>query len=157
MCPRRGCLRILVIYYTQAMCRNISSPNEMIIKSAQLRLGDFIQPKNCKILKSGGNIFCVLKGSFTIFLFSVRSHILVSNGVWYWWFCPEGPKNAQNSRFLGFYFVPAGDLDSQRQGTLTGAASRGPLRCESRSHVALRVKVPWGQNKNPKILSFGHF
>ena len=60
MCPRRGCLRILVIYYTQAMCRNISSLNEMITKSAQLRLGDFIQPKNCKILKSGGDIFCVL-------------------------------------------------------------------------------------------------
>ena len=25
-----------------------------------------------------------LKGSFTIFLFLVRSHILNSNGVWYW-------------------------------------------------------------------------
>ena len=88
-----------------------------------------------------------LKGSFTIFLFLVRSHILNSNEVWYWWFCPEGPKNASNSRFLGFYFVPrdldsqrhmgprlaaqgtltssAGDLDSQRQGTLTSSA-KGP-------------------------------
>ena len=51
-----------------------------------------------------------------------------------------------------------------------GAASRGPLallvevpwRCESRS-PALLVEVPccaasrgpWGQNKNPKMLSFG--
>ena len=25
-----------------------------------------------------------LKGSFTIFLFLVRSHILNRNGVWYW-------------------------------------------------------------------------
>ena len=54
-----------------------------------------------------------LKGSFTIFLFLVRSHILNSNGVWYWWFCPEGPINAQNSIFLGFNFVPR-DLDSRR-------------------------------------------
>ena len=37
-----------------------------------------------------------LKGSFTIFLFSVRSHILNSNGMWYSWFCPEGPINASN-------------------------------------------------------------
>ena len=27
---------------------------------------------------------CLLKGLFTFFLFSVRSHILNSNGVWYW-------------------------------------------------------------------------
>ena len=39
----------------------------------------------------------ILKGSFTIFLFSVRSHILNRNGVWYTWFCPEGPINASNS------------------------------------------------------------
>ena len=70
-----------------------------------------------------------LKGSFTIFLFSVRSNILNSNGVWYSWFCPEGPINASNSKFLFFYFVPR-DLDSQRhmgawlaaQGTLTRSA-----------------------------------
>ena len=105
-----------------------------------------------------------LKGSFTIFLFLVRSHILNSNGMWYSWFCPEGSINGQNSTFLGFHFVPrdldsrrnkgpgltaqgtwtrgAGDLDSRRHGTLTqinGAASRGP----------------WGQNENPKMLSFG--
>ena len=109
-----------------------------------------------------------LKGSFTIFLFSVRSNILNSNGVWYSWFCPEGPINASNSKFLFFYFVPR-DLDSQRhmgprlaaQGTLTrsagdldsrrhrfelrshGAASRGPLRRELRS-PAPRVEVPYG-------------
>ena len=80
-----------------------------------------------------------LKGLFTIFLFSVRTHILNSNGVWYSWFWSEGPKNALNPKFLGFYFVPrdldsrrhmgprlaaprtstsgAGDLDSRRQGT----------------------------------------
>ena len=89
-----------------------------------------------------------LKGSFTIFLFSVRSHILNSNGVWYWWFCPEGPKNAQNSRFLGFYFVPrgpwlaaphgtstrgAGDLDSQRRGPRLAAPRDLNWRRESRS------------------------
>ena len=28
------------------------------IKSPRLRLGDFIQPKNCEISNSGGNIFC---------------------------------------------------------------------------------------------------
>ena len=44
----------------------------------------------------------------------------------------------------------AGDLDSQRQGTLTGAASQGPLRCESRSHVALRVEVPGDKIKTQK-------
>ena len=62
---------------------------------------------------SQGTLLMALKGSFTIFLFLVRSHILNSNEVWYWWFCPEGPKNASNSRFLGFYFFPR-DLDSQR-------------------------------------------
>ena len=54
-----------------------------------------------------------LKGSFTIFLFSVRTHILNSNGVWYSWFWSEGPKNAPNSRFWVFYFVPR-DLDSTK-------------------------------------------
>ena len=81
-----------------------------------------------------------LKGSFTIFLFLVRSHILNSNGVWYSWFWPEGPKNAQNSIFLGFKFVPR-DLDSQRhmgprlaaQGTLT----RGAGDLDSRRHGKL--------------------
>ena len=110
----------------------------------------------------------ILKGSFTIFLFFVRTHILNSNGLWYSWFWSEGPINAPNSRFLGFYFVPrdldsrrhmgprlaaprtstsgAGDLDSQRHVTLTqiyGAASQGPLRCELRS-PAPRVEVPCG-------------
>ena len=89
-----------------------------------------------------------LKGSFTIFLFLVRSHILNSNGMWYSWFCPEGPINASNSKFLVFYFAPR-DLDSQRhmgpwlaaQGTLTRSA--GDL--DSQRHrfpMALRVKVP---------------
>ena len=84
--------------------------------------------------------FAMLKGSFTIFLFSVRTHILNSNGVWYSWFWPEGPKNAQNSIFLDFKFVPR-DLDSQRhmgprlaaQGTLT----RGAGDLDSRRHGKL--------------------
>ena len=79
-----------------------------------------------------------LKGLFTIFLFSVRSHILNSNGVWYWWFCPEGPINAPNSRFWGFYFVPR-DLDSQRhmgpwlaaQGTLTKSTIPHPITIQN--------------------------
>ena len=76
-----------------------------------------------------------LKGLFTIFLFSVRSNILISNGVWYSWFCPEGPINASNSKFLVFYFAPR-DLDSQRhmgprlaaQGTFTRSAGDLDLR-----------------------------
>ena len=132
---------------------------------------------------------CCLKGLFTFFLFLVRSHILSSNGVWYSWFWPEGPINAPNSIFLGFNFVPrdldsrrhmgprltaqgtltrgAGDLDSQRHGTLTqiyGAASQGPLRCELRS-PAPRVEVPcgagsrgpWVQNKKNKKIEFEAF
>ena len=89
-----------------------------------------------------------LKGSFTIFLFLVRSHILNSNEVWYWWFCPEGPKNASNSRFLGFYFVPR-DLDSQRhmgprlaaQGTLTSSA--GDLDSQRQGTLTSSAKGPW--------------
>ena len=73
----------------------------------------------------------ILKGLFTIFLFSVKSHILKSNGVWYSWFWPKGPINARNSTFLGFNFVPR-DLDSRRhmgprlaaQGTLTQLLSK---------------------------------
>ena len=122
----------------------------------------------------------LLKGLFTIFLFSVRSNILNSNGVWYSWFCPEGPINASNSKFLFYYFVPR-DLDSQRhmgprlaaQGTLTrsagdldsrrhrfelrshGAASRGPLRRESRSHMAPWVEVPGDKIKTQKNWVWG--
>ena len=59
----------------------------------------------------------LLKGSFTIFLFLVRSYILNSNGVWYTWFCPEGPINASNS-----------NSNTQRH----------------RFPMALRVKVPCG-------------
>ena len=67
-----------------------------------------------------------LKGLFTIFfLFSARTHILNSYGVWYSWFWSEGPKNAPNSRFLGFYFVPRPRLAAQ------GTSSRGA------------VEVPW--------------
>ena len=70
-----------------------------------------------------------LKGLFTIFLFSVRTHILDSNEVWYSWFWSEGSINALNPKFLDFYFVPR-DLDSRRhmgprlaaQGTLTRGA-----------------------------------
>ena len=124
-----------------------------------------------------------LKGLFTIF-FSVRSHILNSNGVWYSWFCPEGPINASNSIFL-FFILSPGDLDSQRhmgprlaaQGTLTHSAgdldsrrhrfpmalwvevpcavSQGPLRRESRSHVAPRVEVPGDKIKTQKSWVWG--
>ena len=55
----------------------------------------------------------VLKGSFTIFLFSVRTHILDTNEVWYSRFWSEGSINALNPNFLGFYFVPR-DLESRR-------------------------------------------
>ena len=117
----------------------------------------------------------ILKGLFTIFLFSVKSHILNSNGVWYSWFWPEGPINARNSTFLGFNFVPR-DLDSRRhmgprlaaprtstrgakgpwlksvapRVKVPCAASRGPLRRESRSHVAPRVEVPGDKIKTQK-------
>ena len=50
--------------------------------------------------------FVYLKGSFTIFLFSVRSHILNSNGVWYSWFWPEVPGDkikTQKSWVWGVY------------------------------------------------------
>ena len=109
---------------------------------------------------------CQLKGLFTIFLFLVRSHILNSNGVWYWWFCPEGPKNAQNSRFLGFYFVPrgpwlaaphgtstrsAGDLDSQRRGPRLAAPRDLNWRCESTENKKI-VNNPFKENKTSKNL-----
>ena len=55
----------------------------------------------------------LLKGSFTIFLFFVRTHILDSNEVWYSWFWSEGSINALNPKFLDFYFVPR-DLVSRR-------------------------------------------
>ena len=114
---------------------------------------------------------CALKGSFTIFLFSVRSCILNSNGVWYNWFWPEGPKNAPNSIFGGFKFAPrdldsqrhmgprlaaqgtltrsAGDLDSQRRGPRLAAPVKVPWRCESRS--------PGDKIKTPKSLVLGIF
>ena len=82
----------------------------------------------------------LLKGSFTIFLFSVRTHILDSNEVWYSWFWSEGPKNALNPKFLDFYFVPR-DLESPPYEVPCGAATRGP----------------WGQNKNPKNWDLGRF
>ena len=108
--------------------------------------------------------FQLWKGLFTNFFLLFKSHILDSNGVWYSWFWPEGSINAQNSQFLGFHFVPR-DLNSRRhrfESRSHGAASRGPLRRESRSPVP-RVEVPcgaaswgpWGQNENPKMLSFG--
>ena len=100
--------------------------------------------------------------------------------MWYSWFCPEGSINGQNSTFFGFHFVPR-DLDSRRhkgsrlaaQGTLTrgtrdldsrrhwtstqinGAASRGPLRCESRSLVPPRVEVPGDKMKTEKCWVLG--
>ena len=78
----------------------------------------------------------MLKGSFTIFLFFVRTHILNSNGVWYSWIWLEGPINAQNSTFLGFHFVPR-DLDSRRHKGPRLAApwdlDSNQWRCESRS------------------------
>ena len=115
----------------RALCRRSSScdvswkdrgsETKVGLEVVLVRSSDFQQRRLCRNLK----------GLFTIFLFSVGSHILNSNGVWYLVIFPGG--------------------------ALTGAASQGPLRRESRSHVAPRVKVPWGQNKNPKILSFGHF
>ena len=80
-----------------------------------------------------------LKGSLTIFLFSVRTHILDSNEVWYSWFWSEGSINALNPKFLDFYFVPR-DLESRRHMGPRIAAIRGPCRRNTRSHVALRPK-----------------
>ena len=75
----------------------------------------------------------LLKGLFTIFLFSVRSHILKDNGVWYCWFCPEGPINASNSKILVFNFVPR-DLDSQHH--------MGPRLAAPRTSTS-SAKGPW--------------
>ena len=91
-------------------------------------------------------ITVILKGLFTIFLFLVRSHILSSNGVWYSWFWPEGPINAPNSIFWGFYFVPR-DLDSRRhmgprlgaQGTLTCGA--GDLDSQRHGTRAMLITI----------------
>ena len=91
------------------------------------------------------NIHIQLKGLFTIFCLSFKSHILDSNGVWYSWFWPEGSINAQNSKFLVFHFVPR-DLDSRRhkgpwltaQGTWTrGAGDLDSLRHRFESHGRL--------------------
>ncbi len=117
---------------------------EPLVCFATMAFGAYITQQGIYRQKCGQT----LKGSFTIFLFLVRSHILNSNGVWYWWFCPEGPINAPNSRFLGFYFVPR-DLDSQRhmgpwlaaQGTLTRSAGDLDSQRHGKS-MALRVKVP---------------
>ena len=95
-------------------------------------LHDLLQrcPSHCW-QESKGN----LKGSFTIFLFLVRSHILNSNGVWYSWFWPEGPINAQNSIFLGFKFVPR-DLDSQRH--------MGPWLAAAADKIKIQKNWVWG-------------
>ena len=37
-----------------------------------------------------------LKGLFTIFFLSLKSHILDTNGVWYSWFWSEGSVNSPN-------------------------------------------------------------
>ena len=117
-----------------------------------------------------------LKGSFTIFLFFVRTHILDSNEVWYSWFWSEGSINALNPKFLGFFFVPrdlvsrrnmgprmaaqgtsyggAGDLVSRRQAPryeVPAAAIRGPCRRHTRSHVAPRYEVPGDKIKIQKF------
>ena len=43
----------------------------------------------CICIENINKTLCTkLKGLFTIFLFSVRSHILNNNGLWYSWFCP---------------------------------------------------------------------
>ena len=58
-----------------------------------------------------------------------------------------------NLRRRGTSTSSAKNLDSRRQGTLTqicGAASQGPLRRESRSHVAPRVEVPGDKIKTQK-------
>ena len=93
-----------------------------------------------------------LKGSFTIFLFLVRSHILNINGVWYSWFWLEGPKNAPNSIFGGFKFNLPWRCESRSPALrvkVPCAASRGPMwRCESRS---------LGANLKPQKIEFGAF
>ena len=50
-----------------------------------------------------------LKGLFTIFFLSLKSHILDTNGVWYSWFWSEGSVNSPNSKKI----VPRG-FDLQR-------------------------------------------
>ena len=70
------------------------------------------------------------------------------------------PKT-QHFWVFGTWTRGARDLDSRRHGTLTQiygaevpcAASRGPLRREVPCGAASRG--PWGQNENPKMLSFG--
>ena len=89
----------------------------------------------------------IFKGIVHNFFIFGQIFFLSSNGVWYSWFWPEGPKNAPNSIFWGFKFAPR-DLDSQRhmgprlaaQGTLTRSA--GDL--DSQRHqgpMALRGKI----------------
>ena len=105
-----------------------------------------------QIAKSNGHS-SPLKGSFTIFLFSVRSHILNTVVME----CGIGDfarRGLKMPKTLGFYFVPR-DLDSQRhmgprlaaQRTLTHGA--GDLDSQ-RGDLDL-------QRRGPRLLSFGHF
>ena len=141
------------------------------------------QNKLINLGKGGCNKWCQntgiakisLKGSFTFFLFSVRTHILNSNGVWTTPcgiadFGRRGLKRPK-SQIFGFLFCPQGprlaaprDLDSRRHHGITiviprwrrqsrslGAATRGPCRRHSRSHVAPRLEVPGDKIKTQKI------
>ena len=97
-------------------------------------------------LKLAPSAFNHLKGSFTIFLFSVRTHILDSNEVWYSWFWSEGSINALKPKFLARYEVLAARYEVPA-GAIRGPSLRGDL---------VSRRLAWGQNKNPKIWVLGH-
>ena len=52
--------------------------------------------------------------NFFVYRSNLIFWIVMGNGVWYSWLCPDGSINGQNSTFLGFHFVPR-DLDSRRR------------------------------------------
>ena len=114
-------------------------------------------------------MFWELKGSFTIFLFSVRTHILDSNEVWYSWFWSEGSINALNPKFLDFYFVPrldaairgpccCRDLVSRRQGPRIAAAGTSYRGARLLCNLTLRTfrGVPV-KKKHPVIVCIRKF
>ena len=65
----------LIMMKSHISCINyINNMKSKILKAMYLK----------KIYHTMDSVLLHLKGSFAIFLFSVRSHILNSNGVWYW-------------------------------------------------------------------------
>ena len=76
-----------------------------------------------------------LKGLFTNFFLSFKSHFLDSNGVWHSWFWPEGSINAQNSKILVLILSP---------GTLTRGAT---WDLGSRHHFYPKYEI-WTRGKN---------